>query len=115
MPERDKATPKASPPDDLQDLDRRLSAKLAARKPARDEEDASETGQAWSIALRLSGDLLAGLAVGGGLGWMIDQVAASNPWGMLVGFGLGFAAGMRNLMRTAKQIESERLNGERTD
>jgi len=112
MPERDDATPKPSQPDDLRDLDRRLSAKIAARKPVINEEP-TETGKAWTTAIKLSGDLLAGLVVGGGLGWMIDQAAGITPIAMLIGFGLGFVAGMRNLMRTAKQIEHERLNGER--
>lgn len=114
MPERDDATPEPSKHADLRDLDRRLSAKLAARRPAQDDGP-SETGKAWTTAIKLSGDLLAGLAVGGGMGWGIDRLAGTAPWVMLAGFGLGFAAGMRNLLRTARQIENERRAGERNE
>tara|TARA_R110002072_G_scaffold77568_5_gene180699 strand:+ start:495 stop:839 length:345 start_codon:yes stop_codon:yes gene_type:complete len=110
MPRRDDSTPEPTQHADLRDLDRRLSAKIAARKPAQDEGP-TETGKAWTTAIKLSGDLLAGLFVGGALGWGIDQLAGTAPWVMLVGLLTGFAAGMRNLIRTAKQIENERPGG----
>lgn len=114
MPERDDATRQPSRNADLQDLDRRLSAKIAARKPEPDDGP-SETGKAWTTAIKLSGDLLAGLFVGGGLGWGIDRLAGTAPWVMLAGLGIGFVAGMRNLLRTARQIENERLSGDRNE
>lgn len=54
-------------------------------------------------ALRLGTEMLAALAVGGGLGWLIDSyVLPTEPWGLVVGLILGMAAGIRNSYRTAQ-------------
>ena len=38
---------------------------------------------------------------------LIDHFAKTSPWGLLVMMGFGIAAGMRNLMRAAKQLTDE--------
>ena len=44
-------------------------------------------------AVRIGTELLAALIVGGGLGWVVDTyLLDSNPWGLVVGLGLGAAA-----------------------
>jgi ATP synthase protein I len=56
------------------------------------------------IAFRLVADLLAGVIVGGGIGWALDRVFGTSPLLLIVMFLLGVAAGMRNLMRTAREM-----------
>jgi ATP synthase protein I len=56
------------------------------------------------IAFRLVADLLAGVIVGGGIGWALDRVFETSPILLIVMFLLGVAAGMRNLMRTAREL-----------
>src|ERR1700710_104239 len=56
------------------------------------------------IAFRLVADLLAGVIVGGGIGWALDRVFETSPILLIVMFLLGVAAGMRNLMRTARDL-----------
>ncbi|WP_421792445.1 AtpZ/AtpI family protein [Hyphobacterium sp.] len=106
MAQRDRQKNDTSRPSDIDDFDRRLKEK---RKPWQTEEidEAGERGKAWSVAIRASSDLIAGLFVGGVLGWAIDRLAGTSPWFLLVGIGLGFAAGMRNLMRSAMKAEAE--------
>lgn len=53
-------------------------------------------------ALRASSDLLAGFVVGGLIGYGLDRWLGTSPWLLLLGLGVGFAAGMRNLMRTVR-------------
>jgi len=60
------------------------------------------SGAAWGKAMRASSDLLAGLFVGTALGFLLDRWLHTSPWLLLVGIGLGFAAGLRNLARSAK-------------
>ena len=50
---------------------------------------------------RLSSELVAGVLVGAGLGWLIDRWLGSLPWGMFVFALLGFTAGVWNVMRQA--------------
>ena len=41
------------------------------------------------------------MAVGAGLGWIIDRVAGTSPFGLIVFLLLGFGAGVLNVMRSA--------------
>ncbi|TIW03945.1 MAG: ATP F0F1 synthase subunit I, partial [Mesorhizobium sp.] len=43
----------------------------------------------------------AGVVVGVGLGWIIDRLAGTAPWGLIVGLLLGFGAGILNVLRSA--------------
>jgi ATP synthase protein I len=87
---------------DLEQRRRQLEASLAARKSAHAEASrapSSRTG--YGQALKLSSEFIAGIAVGTGLGWFIDRVAGTSPWGLIVFLLLGFAAGVLNVMRSA--------------
>lgn len=50
---------------------------------------------------RLSSELIAGVLVGAVIGWGIDRLLSTSPWGLIVFFLLGFVAGVINVMRTA--------------
>ena len=56
------------------------------------------------MALRLSADFVAGIVVGGAIGWGFDALLGTSPWGLIVFFLLGFAAGILSVMRTAGMI-----------
>lgn len=43
------------------------------------------------------------IVLGTAAGWWVDQLAGSSPWGFLIGFALGLAAGILNVFRIAKQ------------
>lgn len=90
--------------DDLGRRARELEAALAARKPAATETAARPAtgGMAgFGQALKLSSEFIAGIVVGAGLGWLIDRVAGTSPWGLIVFLLLGFAAGVLNALRSA--------------
>jgi ATP synthase protein I len=59
---------------------------------------------------RLSTELVAGVLVGAAIGWLIDRLAGSSPWGMIVFLLLGFAAGVLNVMRAAGVLPGHRLD-----
>ena len=84
-----------------------LEASLASRK--RDEGDgrngARSSGVAgYGQALRLSSEFIAGVVVGAGIGWIIDKLAGTSPWGLIVFLLLGFGAGVLNVMRSAGMV-----------
>ena len=91
--------------DDLERRRRDLEASLATRQPDRQEGKQGAGGAAgYGQAMKLSSEFIAGIAVGAGLGWMIDRLAGTSPWGLVVFLLLGFAAGVLNVLRSVGKI-----------
>lgn len=89
---------------DLEDRRMALDAALAARTAAeggekRDPRTSGGTG--FANALRLSSEFIAGVLVGAGIGYLIDRLVGTTPWGMIVFLLLGFVAGVLNVLRSA--------------
>ncbi len=61
-----------------------------------------------AIAMELPFGLVGPVLVGGFLGYLVDRWLGSMPIGMLVLGGLGFVAGVREVQRRMKSIESRR-------
>lgn len=57
-------------------------------------------------AFRVASELLAGLFVGAALGLGLDKLLGTSPWLLLAGLGLGFAAGIRNVSRALKELNT---------
>ncbi|MFD1987540.1 AtpZ/AtpI family protein [Mesorhizobium newzealandense] len=90
--------------DDLERRRRELGASLATRRPDRLEgKDDAKVGSVagYGQALKLSSEFIAGVVVGAGIGWIIDRLAGTSPWGLIVFLLLGFGAGVLNVMRSA--------------
>ena len=62
------------------------------------------TASGYARGFRLSSELVAGVVVGAGIGWLIDRWLGVSPWGLIVFLLLGFAAGVLNVMRSAGLI-----------
>ena len=54
-----------------------------------------------ALGFRLSSELIAGVVVGALIGWGIDHLLSTSPWGMIVFVLLGFTAGVVNVIRSA--------------
>ena len=83
---------------------RMLDDALAARKRQEqsDGKQATKGGAAgYAAALKLSSEFIAGILVGTGIGWIIDRLAGTSPWGLIIFFLLGFCAGVLNVLRSA--------------
>jgi ATP synthase protein I len=90
----------------LGDLDHRLSQIRDSRKTQTGQTGAGGGDQAANASLmarglRLSSELVVGVLVGALIGWGIDKLLSTSPWGMIVFLLLGFAAGVRNVVRAA--------------
>jgi ATP synthase protein I len=109
---RDKGERK-EPPDDEAQLSarlQRLGQRIAqASRPSENGTGPRQTADRSAIArgFRLSTELVAGVLVGAGIGWLIDSWLGTTPWGLTVFLLLGFAAGVLNVMRAAG-VENER-------
>ena len=93
--------------DDLERRRRDLEASLATKLPGdgQGKEGAGTSSAAgYGQAMKLSSEFIAGIAVGAGLGWVIDRVAGTSPWGLIIFLLLGFGAGVLNVLRSAGKI-----------
>jgi len=88
--------------DDDDALARRIAAARAAEASQRDGSKRSES-QGWSIAVEFVGAML----VGGLLGWFIDRRAGTGPWGLIVLLLLGFATGLRSVLRQQSKFDGK--------
>lgn len=76
-----------------------LKARQNSVKAAKIVEDKSAMGQ----GLKYASEFTAATLVGAGLGFGADKVLGTAPWGLLVGLFLGFSAGVRNIIRAARE------------
>jgi ATP synthase protein I len=87
----------------LSDLKDRLTA-ARARDWKRAGGGAEPRDSGVGIAVRVGIELTGTLAVGVGIGWLLDRWLGSGPWLMVVFFFLGGAAGILNVYRAVKNI-----------
>ncbi len=89
---------------DFSEVRQRLDAlgdKLEARRPDPVDERAAKAERSnYAMAIRVSSDFIAAIFVGGALGWFLDSIAGTTPFGLVILLLLGFAAGVLNVMRT---------------
>jgi ATP synthase protein I len=93
--------------DELERRRQRLEASLAAKGHGESDGDGKARQSSvvgYGQALKLSSEFIAGVAVGGGLGWLVDRLAGTSPWGLIVLLLLGFGAGVLNVMRSAGMV-----------
>ena len=87
---------------------RHLGERLNQVRSSQPSEHAAPPPQASASAmargLRLSTELVAGVIVGAGIGWLLDRWLGISPWGFIVFLLLGFAAGLLNVMRSAGMV-----------
>jgi ATP synthase protein I len=92
----------------------RLSASLGQVRAGRPSDDPgadrAANASGYARGFRLSSELVAGVVVGAGFGWLIDRWLGIAPWGLMIFLLLGFAAGVLNVMRSAGVVASTALD-----
>lgn len=91
---------------DPKDL-RKLGDRLDAFERATAERHKGPPPSSMGIAFRFSAEMVAGLLVGGGVGYGIDWLAGTRPVFLIVFFVLGAAAGLLNVVRAARELNAE--------
>ncbi|TFF17659.1 hypothetical protein E3C22_23665 [Jiella endophytica] len=81
-----------------------LDAKLAEHRARNAAESARErksgTSQGIAEGLKLASEFVAGIIVGAAIGYGIDRLAGTMPFGLIVFLMIGFAAGVRNVLHS---------------
>ena len=110
--DRDRSSEEAALSERLGSLDQRLSEfrdrHVKAEQPAGDGEDRAARASAMALGFRLSSELVAGVAVGAGIGWGFDRLLSTSPFGFIVFLLLGFVAGVVNVVRSAGAGQNRR-------
>lgn len=76
-----------------------------AQGPQLSAEAAEARGRSMSLAFRVATDLIAGVFVGGLLGWALDNVLGTAPFLLIVCLLLGIAGGILNSVRAAQKMQ----------
>ena len=97
----------------LGSLDHRLSEirdsrKIKTDQPGTESGDRAARASAMALGFRLSSELVAGVAVGAGIGWGFDRLLSTSPFGFIVFLLLGFVAGVVNVVRSAGVASGKR-------
>ena len=102
---RDKSPEEAALSARLGSLDQRLSEfrdrRIKTEQPEGESGDGAARASAMALGFRLSSELVAGVAVGAGIGWGFDRLLSTSPFGFIVFLLLGFVAGVVNVVRSA--------------
>lgn len=95
-------------PSGLDDLDSRLrTAQARLDRGAGKTRSSLSKAQAGGMAagFRIAVEMIAALAVGVGIGLLLDQWLGTRPWMLILFFILGAGAAFMNLMRVARDLD----------
>jgi ATP synthase protein I len=95
----------------LQRLNEGIARGHSSRPSESPGADRATTASDYARGFRLSSELVAGVVVGAGLGWIIDRWFGTSPWGLMIFLLLGFAAGVLSVMRSAGAVAGNSLDG----
>ena len=70
-------------------------------------KDQSKKGVFLGSAFKLGTELVAAVAVGTIIGFILDNWFGTKPWLIIIFFFLGAAAGMLNVFRTAQRMQKK--------
>ena len=93
----------------LDRLSRDLEGEKRERAAAERQPKSESTG--YALAFRLASEFVAGVLVGAALGWGLDHLAGTSPWGLIGFLLLGFCAGVLNVIRAAEGMSSSAGDG----
>ena len=71
------------------------------------DDDNEKRGSFMGSAFKLGTELVAAVAVGTIIGFILDTLFDTKPWLIIIFFFLGAAAGMLNVIRSANRMQKE--------
>jgi ATP synthase protein I len=96
---------------------KRLEDRIAAAKAVREGKPSRHTGEftQGSLAWRMVTELVVGMLLGLAIGYGLDALFGTRPWFLVVFALLGFAGGVRTMLRTADEVRKGRGEAARMD
>ncbi len=92
----------------LAQLEKRIGELKGAPAPrSKIEEHHSQAHLAWRMVI----ELVTGLGIGFGIGYGLDALFGTLPLFLVLFIFLGFAAGVRVMLRSAREVQAEETGG----
>ncbi|HEX2018884.1 MAG TPA: AtpZ/AtpI family protein [Aurantimonas sp.] len=82
-------------------LARRIAEQRRRLPENREPPDRSQGMQGVAQGLKIASEFVAGVIVGAAIGYLIDMLAGTSPFGLITFLMIGFAAGVLNVIRGA--------------
>lgn len=96
----------------MKDLEARIAKAKAAKESVHHmKKDYSQAQLAWRMVI----ELVAGLGIGFGIGYGLDTLFGTIPLFLVLFIGFGFAAGVKTMMRSAKEVQDRRMAQEASE
>jgi ATP synthase protein I len=92
----------SSADDALDALNQKVQAARATYAPEAEPDRTRSNGMA--LGMRMASEFVSAIAVGTLLGYGIDWLLKSSPLALMIGLGFGFATGVVNLVRSAREL-----------
>ena len=96
-------------PDDKNPLEALTARIEAAKSEPKPEDKAEDHHKAAQLAWRMVIELVAGLGIGFGIGYGLDVLFGTVPVFLVAFTMLGFIAGVRTMLRSAKEIQEKQM------
>lgn len=78
----------------------------ARSKDERVDKSGEVSRKGYSQALKISSEFISAIVVGGLIGYLLDLLLPTKPWGLIVFVLLGFIAGVLNVLRVTGKVSS---------
>ncbi len=96
--------------DDLrQEARERLEARLGAVETARARAASGESHRAMAQGYRFLAEVVGGVLMGAGLGWLIDRFTGTDPWGLVLGLLIGTGVSIFAAVRSASRMTKDAM------
>jgi ATP synthase protein I len=105
--------PAADPEADRRRIDEiQAQLKKARGTVEKPRESSAVSHRQTAVAYRVLVDMIAGLLVGGFLGYWLDRWLGWTPWSLVTGLIVGFAAGVNNAWRAIRAYSKDAAGGD---
>lgn len=94
-------------PDDIRQMDERIRQLKAKETNARQDKPESRFAYAAKVGFRIGAELISGVIVGAGIGYLLDNWFDTRPLLLIIFLFLGSVAGFLNVYRFVKSTEKE--------
>ena len=104
---KDPAMPR--PDDQPEEALSRLGEELHAFETSRARTASPEANRSIGEGYRLIAELIGGLLGGVGIGWLVDRLAHTAPWGIAIGVSVGAGFSVFMAVRTAARMGKQAM------
>ena len=91
-----------SKPDDIQQIEKRIQKLKTTNGKRAEESQEKQFIYAYQVGSRIAAELISGVLVGAGLGYLLDKLCNTAPLQLIIFLILGGIAGFLNVYRFVK-------------